>query len=207
MVIILGTLIGVALLIIAGIATSATLVLCKKRTSSSDQINNDYENVLQEAQKALQKKEEAFIVKIPLSRDNYKPKKINNVSRRSVHEVLPIDVDVNELKNVHDILPVEGSNVQTVVIRRNQTNQSNQSRRSLSFSPVNSDGGQKLRNSASNLRHSGIEEKPVIVRTSLSEDSAKRNHPRVTLNPEGEVLRCIITEGTQHLESTSFSCM
>lgn len=201
MIIILGTLIGVALLIIAGIATSATLVLCRKRTSSSvDQIHTDYENVLQEAQKALQQKEEAFIVKIPLSRDNYKPKKINNASRKSVHEVLPIDVDVNALKNVHDILPVEGSNVQTVVIRRNQNDQSNQSRKSLTFSPVNSDTAdnrnQKSRNSTSNLRYSGIDEKPVIVRTSFSEDSGKRNHPRVTLNPEGEVLRCIITEGT-----------
>lgn len=202
MIIILGTLVGIAILIIAGIATAAGMVLCKKRTCGESRHEHDYETSLQTPQKIIQNKEDAFIVKVPvvrpIVRDTHKPNNMNNTTRKSIHEVLPLEVDVNALRTVHDVLPIEGASIQTVVIRRNTNTFPGEARKSLSFAPSNNteNDKDKKREIAPKESKPQVEtSKPVLLRTSVYEEGTKRCHPRVTLSPDGEVMRCVMEQG------------
>lgn len=218
---------------VCGLAFTTGLLACRKRAASTTQLQRKYENALQEAQEALQRQEDAFVIKIPLP-------KVNNTSRKSIHDVLPMEVDVNDLRNVHDVLPVERPVVQTVVIRRNHVSlptelRNSTFRRSLveprrvssGYQTVNTsedaphvytpDEGRRtamVKNVIPPVTNSGLDrvvqgqsvdssppvcdnsaDGPVLVRTSFMEDSVRRSHPRVTLDAEGQVLRCVIPPG------------
>lgn len=189
MAIILGTLIAVAFLIIVGISTAAALVLCKKRSIPNEGvICPGYEGNLEDVHKGMQKGDMALIVKVPVN----KPKKMNN------REVAPPEIDAKALQMAQEALPPEAQ-------KRNSIAKAN--RQSMSFTPMNNaeikESDNEGKNSLKKTQMSGVNNlrnvegvKDCSNRPSSCEDTIMRNHPRVTLGPEGQVMRCIITEGS-----------
>lgn len=194
---ILGSLIGIAVLVVCGLAFTTGLLACRKKAISTQQLQRKYENALQEAQEALQRQEDAFVIKIPLP-------KVNNAARKSMHELQPMDADADHC-SASDA--VECPAVQTLVKRRNHSIDLKTATVRKSFiEPRRLSGGyqmvttdectNKLKNNQCDRRASeGSGEKPVLVRTSFIEEPARRNHPRVTLDADGQVLRCVLPEG------------
>lgn len=194
MVIILGALIGIALLIIVGIGTAAGLFLCKRKSTPE----NDLKDVFSSSQKKMQEN----LFQVPILSDTVKSKKINNSAKKKTHEILPLD-DINSLKPF-----AEGfeENVPTAIIKKNRGSAARQIRNSLSLStgnpcadliecrpipveikPLNFTG---TRNSVV-LTMEDLETEGV-TRPNNREENTKKSHARVTLNPDGEVLKCVI---------------
>lgn len=203
--IILGSLIGIAVLVVCGLAFTTGLLACRKKAISTQQLQRKYENALQEAQEALQRQEDAFVIKIPLP-------KVNNAARKSMHELQPMDADASDHCSANDV--IECPAVQTLVKRRNHSADLKTATVRKSFlEPRRLSGGyqmvttdesiisalKKLKNDEEkecDRRASECSiERPVLVRTSFMEEPARRNHPRVTLDADGQVLRCVLPTG------------
>ncbi|KAK6638837.1 hypothetical protein RUM43_007106 [Polyplax serrata] len=192
---VLGALIGVALLILVAIATTASLFLCKKKPEKSDAEEKDIFM-------CPEKKTEKNQFQVHFSGGTHKSKKVNNCNRKSVHEILPLE-EINSLKPFADTFDSE--TVQTAVIRKNRGSAARQIRNSLSLSTGNPVEVTECRPIPVEIkplnlvspRNSAVvavdESETEPLNESINrEEIPKKSHARVTLNPEGVVLKCVI---------------
>lgn len=199
MIIILGALIGIALLIIGAIVTAAGFFLCKRKNSTEN-------NFFLPPQKI---QTDSF--QVPMLRENNKNIKLNNSQRKSFQDILPLDEINNTLKpftenNDDDVM-------RTAVIRKNRGSAARQIRNSLSLSSSHNDAVVveikpipipveikplnlcNQRNSdviIDDSTEGNVSSSTVTCHPNNDGETVKKTHARVTLNSNGDVLKCVI---------------